>query len=133
MYCNRMEDILKQLDEVIKERDKVIKLTLLCVLYHMSYYIYNINHVSHMLNVKVLFSINKAISSREEYHQENCKNLQDKDRYRKQLRELGEHYDELQVQLFRTQGEILTLQAKLRRQKHFHKILGVSSHVICRT
>ncbi|XP_060740054.1 caspase recruitment domain-containing protein 9 isoform X1 [Tachysurus vachellii] len=87
MYCNRMEDILKQLDEVIKERDK-------------------------------------AISSREEYHQENCKNLQDKDRYRKQLRELGEHYDELQVQLFRTQGEILTLQAKLRRQKHFHKTLG---------
>ncbi|KAK3538930.1 hypothetical protein QTP86_023476 [Hemibagrus guttatus] len=94
MYCNRLEDILKQLDEVIKERDKA------------------------------LFSTNKAISSREEYHQENCKNLQDKDRYRKQLRELGERYDELQVQLFRTQGEILALQAKLRRQKHFHRTLG---------
>lgn len=78
------------------------------------------------------FSINKAISSREEYHQENCKNLQDKDRYRKQLRETGEHSDELQVQLFRSQGEILALQAKLRRQNHFHKTLGVSSHVIYR-
>ncbi|KAF7687321.1 caspase recruitment domain-containing protein 9 [Silurus meridionalis] len=86
MYCNRMEDILKQLDEVIKERDK-------------------------------------AILSREEYHQENCKNLQDKDNYRKQLREMGERYDELQVQLFRTQGEILALQAKLRKQKHYHKTI----------
>lgn len=80
-----------------------------------------------------LLSINKAISSREEYHQENCKNLQDKDRYRKQLREMGERYDELQVQLFRAQAEILALQAKLRRQNHFHKSLGVSSHVICKT
>ncbi|TSM86003.1 Caspase recruitment domain-containing protein 9 [Bagarius yarrelli] len=86
MYCNRMEDILKQLDEVIKERDK-------------------------------------AISSREEFHQENCKNLQDKDHYRKQLREMGERYDELQVHLFRTQGELLALQAKFRRQKHLHKTL----------
>ncbi|KAI5613241.1 caspase recruitment domain-containing protein 9 isoform X6 [Silurus asotus] len=75
----------------------------------------------------------KAILSREEYHQENCKNLQDKDNYRKQLREMGERYDELQVQLFRTQGEILALQAKLRKQKHYHKTIRVSSHVICRT
>ncbi|MCJ8746830.1 hypothetical protein PDJAM_G00146250 [Pangasius djambal] len=90
MYCNRMEDILKQLDEVIKERDK-------------------------------------AISSREEYHQENCKNLQDKDRYRKQLRAMGERCDELQVQLFRTQGEILALQAKLRKQNHLHKTLALKS------
>lgn len=49
---------------------------------------------------------------------ENSKNLQDKDQYRKQIREMGERYDELQVQLFRTQGEVLALQSKLRKQKN---------------
>jgi len=49
---------------------------------------------------------------------ENSKNLQDKDQYRKQIREMGERYDELQVQFFRTQGDVLALQAKLRKQKN---------------
>lgn len=49
---------------------------------------------------------------------ENSKNLQDKDQYRKQIREMGERYDELQVQLFRTQGEALALQSKVRKQKN---------------
>lgn len=49
---------------------------------------------------------------------ENSKNLQDKDQYRKQIREMGERYDELQVQLFRTQGEVLALHSKLRKQKN---------------
>ncbi|XP_036454192.1 caspase recruitment domain-containing protein 9 isoform X1 [Colossoma macropomum] len=89
MYCNRMGEILKQLDEVIKERDK-------------------------------------AIAAREEYHQENCKSLQDKDRYRKQIREMREHYDELQVQLFRTQGEVVALQAKVRKQKHLQQTIATS-------
>lgn len=60
----------------------------------------------------------QAICTREEYHLENSKNLQDKDQYRKQIREMGERYDELQVQLFRTQGDVLALQAKLRKQKN---------------
>ncbi|XP_057214732.1 caspase recruitment domain-containing protein 9 isoform X3 [Triplophysa rosa] len=60
----------------------------------------------------------KAIAAREEYHLESLKNLQDKDHYRKQIREMGERYDELQVQLFRTQGEVLSLQAKLRKQNN---------------
>ncbi|XP_016361248.1 caspase recruitment domain-containing protein 9-like [Sinocyclocheilus anshuiensis] len=81
MYCDRMEDILKQLEEVIKERDK-------------------------------------AICTREEYHLENSKNLQDKDQYRKQIREMGERYDELQVQLFRTQGDVLALHSKIRKKKN---------------
>ncbi|XP_051518300.1 caspase recruitment domain-containing protein 9 isoform X2 [Myxocyprinus asiaticus] len=66
---------------------------------------------------EVIKERDKAISTREEYHLENSKNLQDKDQYRKQIREMGERYDELQVQLFRTQGEVLALQAKLRKQK----------------
>ncbi|XP_016356542.1 caspase recruitment domain-containing protein 9 isoform X1 [Sinocyclocheilus anshuiensis] len=67
---------------------------------------------------EVIKERDKAICTREEYHLENSKNLQDKDQYRKQIREMGERYDELQVQLFRTQGEVLALQSKLRKQKN---------------
>ncbi|KAK2911715.1 hypothetical protein Q8A67_003848 [Cirrhinus molitorella] len=67
---------------------------------------------------EVIKERDKAICTREEYHLENSKNLQDKDQYRKQIREMGERYDELQVQLFRTQGEALALQSKLRKQKN---------------
>ncbi|KAK7165012.1 hypothetical protein R3I94_003407 [Phoxinus phoxinus] len=67
---------------------------------------------------EVIKERDKAICTREEYHLENSKNLQDKDQYRKQIREMGERYDELQVQLFRTQGDVLALQAKLRKQKN---------------
>ncbi|TRY95906.1 hypothetical protein DNTS_021426 [Danionella cerebrum] len=64
---------------------------------------------------EVIKERDKAISTREEYHLENSINLQEKDKYRKQIREMRERYDELQVQLFRTQGEFLTLRAKLRQ------------------
>ncbi|XP_038868657.1 caspase recruitment domain-containing protein 9-like isoform X2 [Salvelinus namaycush] len=64
---------------------------------------------------EVIRERDKAIASREEYHQENCRSLQDKDQYRKQIRELGERCDELQVQLFRTEGEIIALQTRLHR------------------
>ncbi|XP_050964885.1 caspase recruitment domain-containing protein 9 isoform X3 [Labeo rohita] len=67
---------------------------------------------------EVIKERDKAICTREEYHLENSKNLQDKDQYRKQIREMGERYDELQVQLFRTQGDVLALQSKLRKQKN---------------
>ncbi|XP_041719869.1 caspase recruitment domain-containing protein 9 isoform X1 [Coregonus clupeaformis] len=62
---------------------------------------------------EVIRERDKAIASREEYHQENCLSLQDKDQYRKQIRELGELCDELQVQLFRTEGEVMALQTRL--------------------
>ncbi|XP_048092335.1 caspase recruitment domain-containing protein 9 isoform X2 [Alosa alosa] len=65
---------------------------------------------------QVIEERNKAMSTREEYHKEIAQNLQDKDQYRKQIRELGEKCDELQVQLLRTQGEVLSLQNQLRRQ-----------------
>ncbi|XP_043095731.1 caspase recruitment domain-containing protein 9 isoform X2 [Puntigrus tetrazona] len=67
---------------------------------------------------EVIKERDKAICTREEYHLENSKNLQDKDLYRKQIREMGERFDELQVQLFRTQGEVLALQSKIRKQKN---------------
>lgn len=75
------------------------------------------------------FPLKKAIAAREEYHQENCKNLQEKDKYRKQIREMGERYDELQIQLCRTQAEVVAVQAKFR---NLQEMIGVSNcHAIC--
>uniref|UniRef100_A0A8C7D036 Caspase recruitment domain family member 9 n=1 Tax=Oncorhynchus kisutch TaxID=8019 RepID=A0A8C7D036_ONCKI len=62
---------------------------------------------------EVIRERDKAIASREEYHQENSRSLQEKDQYRKQIRELGERCDELQVQLFRTEAEVMALQTRL--------------------
>ncbi|KAL0979727.1 hypothetical protein UPYG_G00188770 [Umbra pygmaea] len=64
---------------------------------------------------EVIQERDKAIASREECHQENSRSLQEKDQYRKHIRELGERCDELQVQLFRTEGNVMALQARLRR------------------
>uniref|UniRef100_A0A4W5Q843 Caspase recruitment domain family member 9 n=1 Tax=Hucho hucho TaxID=62062 RepID=A0A4W5Q843_9TELE len=64
---------------------------------------------------EVIRERDKAIASREEYHQENSQSLQEKDQYRKQIRELGERCDELQVQLFRTEADVMALQTRLHR------------------
>lgn len=39
----------------------------------------------------------------------------DKDAYRKQIRDLGERCDELQLQLFQKEGQLLSTEAKLKR------------------
>uniref|UniRef100_A0A8C9RR71 Caspase recruitment domain family member 9 n=1 Tax=Scleropages formosus TaxID=113540 RepID=A0A8C9RR71_SCLFO len=67
---------------------------------------------------EVIAERDKAICTREAYHLENSRNLQEKDQHRKQIQELGERCDELQVQLFRTQGEVISLETKLRRFTH---------------
>ncbi|XP_030063481.1 caspase recruitment domain-containing protein 9 isoform X2 [Microcaecilia unicolor] len=57
----------------------------------------------------------QAIKTREQFHLQYSKSLVEKDAYRKQLRELGERYDELQIQLFRTQGQLQATETKLKR------------------
>ncbi|XP_015222490.2 caspase recruitment domain-containing protein 9 isoform X1 [Lepisosteus oculatus] len=64
---------------------------------------------------EVMAERDQAIHTREEYHREYSKSLVDKDLYRKQIRELGERSDELQIQLFRSQGEVLAMETKMRR------------------
>ncbi|XP_029469008.1 caspase recruitment domain-containing protein 9 isoform X5 [Rhinatrema bivittatum] len=59
----------------------------------------------------------QAIMTREQFHVQYSKSLIEKDAYRKQLRELGERYDELQIQLFRTEGHLLATETKLKRLK----------------
>lgn len=64
---------------------------------------------------EVCLERNMAIATREQFHAQYTKSLQDKDALRKQLRELGEKYDDLQIQLIRREGKLLSLETKLKR------------------
>lgn len=55
--------------------------------------------------------------TREELHAQQARSLQEKDVLRKQVRELSEKVDELQLQLFQREGQLLALEDRLRRQQ----------------
>ncbi|XP_020936811.1 caspase recruitment domain-containing protein 9 isoform X6 [Sus scrofa] len=59
----------------------------------------------------------QAIVTREELHAQQARSLQEKDVLRKQVRELSEKVDELQLQLFQREGQLLALEDRLRRQQ----------------
>lgn len=59
----------------------------------------------------------QAMASREELHAQCAQNFQDKDKLRKQVRELGEKADELQLQLFQTEGRLLAAEGRLKQQQ----------------
>ncbi|XP_066436607.1 caspase recruitment domain-containing protein 9 [Eleutherodactylus coqui] len=58
---------------------------------------------------------NQALATREQFYEQYTKCLTEKDLYRKQIRELGEKSDDLQIQLFRSEGKLLALKTKLKR------------------
>ncbi|XP_063287693.1 caspase recruitment domain-containing protein 9 isoform X1 [Pelobates fuscus] len=64
---------------------------------------------------EVCLERNQAIATREQFHMQYSKGLLEKDTYRKQLRELGEKCDDLQIQLIRREGQLLALETKLKR------------------
>ncbi|NWW81342.1 CARD9 protein, partial [Climacteris rufus] len=57
----------------------------------------------------------QALLTREQLHVQYSKNLVERDAYRKQIRELGERCDELQLQLFQKETQLLATEAKLKR------------------
>ncbi|XP_065593391.1 caspase recruitment domain-containing protein 9 isoform X2 [Cyrtonyx montezumae] len=57
----------------------------------------------------------QALLSREQFYTQYSKNLIERDAYRKQIRELGERCDELQLQLFQKESQLLATEAKLKR------------------
>lgn len=59
----------------------------------------------------------QAIATREELHAQHARSLQEKDALRKQVRELAEKADELQLQLFQREGQLLALEGRLKRQQ----------------
>lgn len=59
----------------------------------------------------------QAITTREELHAQHSRSLQEKDVLRKQVRELAEKADELQLQLFQREGQLLAVEGRLKRQQ----------------
>ncbi|KAJ7308481.1 hypothetical protein JRQ81_009033 [Phrynocephalus forsythii] len=60
----------------------------------------------------------QALLTQEGLHKQYAKSLVEKDLYRKEIRDLGERCDELQLQLFQKEGQLLGAEAKLKRQQH---------------
>ncbi|NWT90074.1 CARD9 protein, partial [Lanius ludovicianus] len=57
----------------------------------------------------------QALLTQEQFHLQYSKNLVERDAYRKQIRELGERCDEMQLQLFQKDSQLLATEAKLKR------------------
>ncbi|KAM9256797.1 caspase recruitment domain-containing protein 9 [Cariama cristata] len=57
----------------------------------------------------------QALLTREQFYTQYSKNLVERDAYRKQIRELGERCDEMQLQLFQKDSQLLATEAKLKR------------------
>ncbi|NXW75582.1 CARD9 protein, partial [Hirundo rustica] len=57
----------------------------------------------------------QALLTREQFHVQYSKNLVERDAYRKQIRELGERCDDMQLQLFQKESQLLATEAKLKR------------------
>ncbi|XP_024855000.1 caspase recruitment domain-containing protein 9 isoform X1 [Bos taurus] len=66
---------------------------------------------------EVAIERDQATLMREELHAQHARSLQDKDALRKQVRELSEKVDELQLQLFQREGQLLAVEGKLRRRQ----------------
>ncbi|XP_058709881.1 caspase recruitment domain-containing protein 9 isoform X6 [Poecile atricapillus] len=64
---------------------------------------------------EVALERDQALLTREQFHVQYSKNLVERDAYRKQIRELGERCDELQLQLFQKESQLLATEAKLKR------------------
>ncbi|NXU57717.1 CARD9 protein, partial [Turnix velox] len=57
----------------------------------------------------------QALLTREQFYTQYSKNLVERDSHRKQIRELGERCDEMQLQLFQKESQLLAAEAKLKR------------------
>ncbi|XP_053329345.1 caspase recruitment domain-containing protein 9 [Spea bombifrons] len=66
---------------------------------------------------EVCIERDQAIATREDFHKHYSKSLMDKDVYRRQIRELGEKCDDLQIQLIRSDGKLLAVETKLKRME----------------
>ncbi|XP_059494325.1 caspase recruitment domain-containing protein 9 isoform X2 [Stegostoma tigrinum] len=66
---------------------------------------------------EVAIERDQALRSREESHRLHTQAVQQGDGYRKLIREQGERCDELQIEIFRQEEQLLILQAQLKRAR----------------
>lgn len=115
MYKKRIEAVLQQMEEVALERDQVKSTPLELLLIPAS-----LLEVGRCCNPESeccnrVSSLLQALLTREQFYAQYSKNLVERDTYRKQIRELGERCDELQLQLFQKESQLLATEAKLKR------------------
>lgn len=115
MYKKRIEAVLQQMEEVALERDQVKSTPLELLLIPAS-----LLEVGRCCNSESeccnrVSSLLQALLTREQFYAQYSKNLVERDTYRKQIRELGERCDELQLQLFQKESQLLATEAKLKR------------------
>ncbi|XP_036757411.2 caspase recruitment domain-containing protein 9 isoform X2 [Manis pentadactyla] len=65
---------------------------------------------------EVAIERDQATAAREELHAQQARSLQEKDRLRRRVRELDEKADELHLQLFQREGQLLAVKGRLRRR-----------------
>lgn len=71
-------------------------------------------------NYEICCCVSQAFKSRDEAQNQVSQCLIDKDKYRKQIRELEEKGDELHIEIMRKEAKIVTLECKLRRLSKEH-------------
>ncbi|XP_054853266.1 caspase recruitment domain-containing protein 9 isoform X1 [Eublepharis macularius] len=117
---NALYDLRQMLRGTEEMRDKLVEekemLELRCVSLQNDNRIYQdrIEAVLRQME-EVAAERDQALLTQEAFHKQYCKSLVDKDVYRKQIRELGERCDELQLQLFQKEGQLLSAEAKMKR------------------
>ncbi|XP_062929786.1 caspase recruitment domain-containing protein 9 isoform X2 [Mobula hypostoma] len=119
---NSIYSLRKELQDVADLRDKYLEekevFELKCVTLRKDSQMYKDRIEAILLQMQeVATERDQALKSREEIHKLHTQTLQQKDNYRKLIREQGERCDELQIELFRQEEQLLNLQAKLKKVK----------------
>ncbi|XP_063000598.1 caspase recruitment domain-containing protein 9 [Elgaria multicarinata webbii] len=117
---NAIYDVRQALRRTEDTRDKLVEeketLELSCISLQNDNQIYQ-DRIEAILKQmdEVAAERDQALLTQEGFHKQYSKSLRDKDLYRKQIRELGERCDELQLQLFQKEEQLLRAEAKLNR------------------
>ncbi|XP_078082322.1 caspase recruitment domain-containing protein 9 isoform X1 [Mustelus asterias] len=117
---NSIYNLRKELQDVEETRDKLLEekevFELQCMTLRKDSQMYKDRIETTLQQMQeVAIERDQALKSREDFHKLHAQTLQQNDVYRKLIREQGEKCDELQIDLFRQEEHLLSLQAKLKR------------------
>ncbi|XP_078405773.1 caspase recruitment domain-containing protein 9 [Cetorhinus maximus] len=117
---NSIYNLRKELRDVEEMRDKYLEekevFELRCMTLHKDSQMYKDRIEATLQQMQeVAIERDQALKSREDLHKLHTETLQQNDAYRKLIREQGEKCDELQIEFFRQEEHVLSLQTKLKR------------------
>ncbi|XP_078082324.1 caspase recruitment domain-containing protein 9 isoform X2 [Mustelus asterias] len=132
---NSIYNLRKELQDVEETRDKLLEekevFELQCMTLRKDSQMYKDRIETTLQQMQeVAIERDQALKSREDFHKLHAQTLQQNDVYRKLIREQGEKCDELQIDLFRQEEHLLSLQAKLKRTSDVDEMSSRSSQEI---